>query len=1066
MADDNLSIRATLTVTDEMSPVLQRVLNNLRKIETAAKRFNATFASFGNAGVASMNSFDRAAKAASTNMREFEGAARSASRSYAADWRKAMDARLSESRRAYGALEKMESGYRRQLERTAAVERRADRANRLLGRPATGIGRLPAPSPRSMLIGGIVAGAGIGSAIKKRIETEAAEVRSQLFGDLDKSETAELRRSWADRAGIRFGTGTSKALDATTEGLKAGIAKQYAGEFGELALKAQAGLDIPSADVAKLLGRLSTQMPWNQARFSKVLNAIAVANNATAADGSEIVEAMRRSLSALASTKMTPEQLAAIDATNISLGIQPFKAGTFLSFLTSQVAGADSTHGQQAKDLSGAANSLGFGGRAKMAHAMRNNPVAAIQQMLDRLGKMPEALRTKVAKQIGGREWMDELLTMVLGRDKLKDVLSQIDAKPGFLDSAFLQKIKSMAGRWAFITAAFGLVWEKIGAGFDSAFEQITDAIIDLADRFNFETIKQHIAALIDGLREGFDLKSWADVVNAVASRFDAGTVAKWKAFATGFGEGLRESIETIKGAFNAATAFVGGSNDPKAFGKATAKLATLFVTLAVLSPVITAFVSGISIIVGSIMSLTIAISALANSPIGLAVVGIAGLAFVVKKALDYVSDKIFAVFVSLVDSVTSLALQIINKVRGWVGLSPIGDRKRGGATGGWDEPNKSDKPTAEPQSFIREGRRAGEAFRKAAFIDPVVDLNRSLLQNAAFTTVGGGNDAGVRSVGGGGRISLGSPSSDLGAPTNLLHSAPGKRLPKFGVGPEGIIRRDRIPSFNGGGGSQADPGPAPSFAVDPGISGNAYLAARRARFKRELDENPELKKRLAAVIDLENPGAGTAVAESLMNRMDMTGGSIARGIGGGSKSFYGPVRRGLVDPRLRELERNPSRMAARMKQIDEAITGSNLIRGHTDQGSAGDPNYVAGGTGVNINRERFNDWGGGRWAGKTGHAASRAYRDDLMRHVQGQNNPSITSQVPPRATDVIKNVPSPIRGDASLGLIGNGIGSGSPVSIHINGSNHDPESLAALVQRRVEEANNWRTHDTASEYT
>ena len=74
-----------------------------------------------------------------------------------------------------------------------------------------------------------------------------------------------------------------------------------------------------------------------------------------------------------------------------------------------------------------------------------------------------------------------------------------------------------------------------------------------------------------------------------------------------------------------------------------------------------------------------------------------------------------------------------------------------------------------------------------------------------------------------------------------------------------------------------------------------------------------------------------------------------------------------------------------------------------------------------------------------------------------------VTSQVPSPA-DAVKNVPSPIRGDASLGLQGGG--GGSPVSININGSSHDPEALATLVQRRIDESMNWRTHDTSSEYT
>jgi hypothetical protein len=48
----------------------------------------------------------------------------------------------------------------------------------------------------------------------------------------------------------------------------------------------------------------------------------------------------------------------------------------------------------------------------------------------------------------------------------------------------------------------------------------------------------------------------------------------------------------------------------------------------------------------------------------------------------------------------------------------------------------------------------------------------------------------------------------------------------------------------------------------------------------------------------------------------------------------------------------------------------------------------------------------------------------------------------------------------------GFGGGSGGSVAIHINGNSHDPEALATLVQRRVDEQMNWRTHDSESEYT
>jgi hypothetical protein len=180
------------------------------------------------------------------------------------------------------------------------------------------------------------------------------------------------------------------------------------------------------------------------------------------------------------------------------------------------------------------------------------------------------------------------------------------------------------------------------------------------------------------------------------------------------------------------------------------------------------------------------------------------------------------------------------------------------------------------------------------------------------------------------------------------------------------------------------------------GGDGNPYLAQQRARLKNELDDNPELKKRFAAIVDLENPGAGTAVAESAMNRAAMSGRSMESILQGGRKSFYGPARKGLVEPRMSELARNPDALAARMRQIDEAAAGSNQTKGGTDQGSAGDPNYLAGGTGVNINRERFNDWGGYKGVGY-----SRQWREAQQQQVDraALDRPSLSKTTEVNAT-------------------------------------------------------------------
>ena len=779
---DNLNITATFTASDGMSPVIQKLLDNLKKFENAAKRINASLSGMGSAGIASISNFDRVTQAAAASMGGFASANRSASKSVAAGWRQASEQRLRDARGTYASLERMEASYQRQLRSRPSAGARPPSPGGG-GSPFRGYGsvpRLPAPSIRSLALAGTVAGAGIGSAIKKRMEVDAAETRAAMFGEMSKENISSLRRSFADRAGIKYGVGTGKVIDAATEGLKAGIAKQYAGEFADLALKAQAGLDVSSTDTAKLMGRLSTQMPWDRGRFNQVLNAVAVANNETAADGSEIIEGMRRSLSALATTKMTPEQLAGLNATGISLGIQPGKTGTFLSFLTSQIAGAGSSHGQQAKDLGSAAGALGFGSRGAMAQVMRDSPVEAIQQILDNLAQMPEALRTKVAKQIGGREWMDELLTVVLGRDKLSDVLKQIDAKPGFLDKTALTKINSMSGRWASISAAFGLVWEKIGGGFEEIFDQITESIIDLAGSFSFETIKQHVSALTTGLREGFGLKSWGDAIRALASSLSAGSVAKWREFGTGFAQGIGSFITTIKGAFT-GLASITGSGDAASMGKLAAQIVGLSVALALLSPILgvlaslTAFIGAVAIIASSA---TLGIGAL-----------FVALSVGLKMSLSYVSDKIFSVFVGIVDAVQSVALGVINKVRGWIGLSPIGGGKAPstnkprtgslGASGSWTDElagPSGDSKEQPAKKISLEMKRLGERFEKVGDLIQKASLSGVTgLASSSLTT--GGSSAGESF----------SSGSNVGA---LMTSTPGQALPDFGASSRGIIGR------------------------------------------------------------------------------------------------------------------------------------------------------------------------------------------------------------------------------------------------------------------------------------
>lgn len=1128
MSDNNLDIRARLTAVNELSPVLQRVLSDIQKFEGVAKRVNVQLNGMGRAGMSALDGFNRSAKAVSDQMRGLSNIGRSAAREYAADWNRANAQRLSDARRTYAALERLEVGYQRELARRAALERRTSSGRSYGG----GVARLPAPNIRTIAAGAAITGAGVASALRKRMEVQAAEVRAQMFGDLTSKEVADLRQGFADRAGIKYGIGSSKVIDTAVEGLKAGVAKQFAGEFADLALKAQAGLDVNPEAVGKLLGRLATQMPWNTGRFGSILNAVAVANNATAADGNEIIEAMRRSLSALATTRMTPEQLAAIDATGISLGVQPHKMGTFTSFLTSQIAGADSARGQQASDLNSAANALGFGGRSGMAKTMRERPMEAITQMLDGLAKMPERLRTKIAKQIGGREWMDELLTLVLGRDKLRDVVRDIERKPGFLDKTALQKIQSMQGRWASISAALGLVWEKVGAGLETWFNQISGTVINLADSFNFDSVREHFAALVDGAREGFGLKDWGEVVKSMADNFDAGTVAKWREFGKGFAEGLREFANGLKTAFSALGSLAGKNPaDAREMGNLVAQLTGLTVALAALSPLI---------------------SVLAAVTLGLTGLG---------NALAFIAGMPAAV---------ALLSMFATRYQNY-GVPEANIKRPGESTSDWRARQREHRKELYKKSSY-EGPTDFSGRRRTSDLSDELSKFTGKVERAAF--INSSFDGGLHyaAMGGSGR-GLGGSGGGLGSGfignvPDMLRSKAGSffsRDPNLGS----IIRRDKIPSFGGVG-----PGGIPSslnrsafektFAGTPlaGKYDQIVASARRAGVSPAL---------LASVMAQEtgrgqhmrgnNPGGlmgrgGLMQFGDLDSGIDRTALAVAKNYNaaGGDlakiRDSYAPLGakndpRGLNGSWLPGVQRFMGEMSAgsQMANNSAAAIASGVTPGLADRlGLRGKANFMHGqyggvgqhlatitlasGKRLTVNAaaaESFKGFvdelegsgykissiggysmrgkrKGGGWSqhaygnaidinpgknaqdgtGRTDMPAnvrdmaakyglswggdwSRKYNDPMHFEWNGMQP---WKNVPAPA-DAIRNVPSPIRGDASLGVPRGGVGgAGGLVSININGTSHDPEALATLVQRRIDESMNWRTHDTTSEYT
>jgi len=198
---------------------------------------------------------------------------------------------------------------------------------------------------------------------------------------------------------------------------------------------------------------------------------------------------------------------------------------------------------------------------------------------------------------------------------------------------------------------------------------------------------------------------------------------------------------------------------------------------------------------------------------------------------------------------------------------------------------------------------------------------------------------------------------------------------------------RNRLAGGSTGGppGSSA-PGETPDSGE--GKQGSEYLAARRAAQLKEIENNPQLKLQIAAMVTKEHESDPVAVMESLANRTDYVNSERAKkglppvslqqmllGKPGG-KSFYGPIRKGLLPGAMAELSRDPNRLAKIYDAMSEVYKGSNVLEGATDQGSGNDPNVGWAGGRVVRHGETYNDFGGG----PGGHEGARKYREALQK--------------------------------------------------------------------------------------
>ncbi|MCA1397469.1 phage tail tape measure protein [Bradyrhizobium sp. BRP56] len=1041
-----ISVHASLTATDSASPVIAGLLRNVRKLEAAVKSIN---------GVSASKLFP---DSVAPGLQKITDDARKAASTYRTEWKSAYADSLRDARAFHRELDRLD---RQTFNRRQAEQRAVSR-----GAFSGGRGALPRGiSPTTTLISGGITISGVASAFKRRMEADVAETKAQIFGGLSQAEVKRLRGDWSDQVAIRFGESAAAVLDSYTEALKQGFDASAAKKVTENALEASSALEMNIGELMKLAGKTATSLYGNvrnadPARVARMMTSVAVAAAATAADPNELVEANKRALSALSTTKIKETDLSAFTSVGISAGLQPNKAGTFLGFLTSEFANAGNARGQRAKDLDQAARMIGYGGRSQMAQRMASAPTEFMLNMFEKMRNMTEQSRAKFANLAGMREWRDELVQMAKAGAQIRETLKEIDEKSSAASAFSATKLNSLQKRWDRIKAMFGLAWEKFGSGFEQSFIEVSDWFDRHTGIFTSGKIGEKSREFVERLKKAFGVANMGEALDKIAAKISSIDVDKIIGFASGFVGGLKSVSDTVitmlKGA---ATAMGKDGNSAEVLGKLAGQIVALSVALGLLAPVI-AVLSGFANIVSRIAGLLTGralLGAATANPVGTAAL----LAWLLAKNND-------------------------------AGMPDTSKRQR--------KPDGRLESVQEWRDRQREHKRqlyqkqSGEGFNPAdvhpmSYIGNKLDNLGGKIERTSFMGItdlssrnrNGGlsyayQGAGSSGAGGGGG-GMGRLLSGVGTPDALIKGAtPGGQLPNFGAGSGGIIRRG---GKVGMGYSTPDVGtniPAGGVgdtSTGMGLSGNAYLAARRKRFDDEMKSDPTLKRDIAAM-QLTEGASGGGTVESLYNRADMMGWSLRKTLGyfadgsqsvdnrGRRNSFYGPIRRGELPAAIAKLNANPKLRAKYDAYTDAALRGSHKIGGFTDQGLPTDPNGTVTRRRkglpalptVNFGGNEFTEWGGTK--------RSRDYRLMIEKGIAGSGDSPIKGV--PSPAEAVKNVPAaptsgvPLRGD---------FGSrGSNVAIHINGNSHDPEALATLVQRRVDESMNWRTHDSESEYT
>jgi TP901 family phage tail tape measure protein len=948
---------------------------------------------------------------------------------------------------------------------------------------------------------GSMAAAGAGvfgarKAVQASTTLDTEQTFAQIFQGISREDAEKLKRNFAIPMGGKLGVKPSELLRAANEASQQGVPKEMIEEFTVKAVQMAKIMRVPASQLVESLGPMSAQMIGkgrSPQDILKAMNTTALLANETAATRESMVAAVRTGIGsgeALGYGLDIPHTMALM-ATLIEGGAQGQQASRAVGHMATRIAELPLKEQQlhmrpnamrdpKNRLFLSAPRELGYSSFSEMQKKFEADPQNEIFRLLKSFGNIKDQFkRTQVFSAVFGQEFARFILNIekmsgsVEKNIKLAMEGYSQDPKNDYLTKTFtiwLQSFESIIER---IKAHFEPLLAEIGDAFKEYIQDFMDVWGEFASNLNGK-VKEYVQQTLKGALKGFGYNSFKDLLHDLipTGGFSASSFFE-------FSKGFVEGIKSIFGMFKSLGSFFTGG-DPKKMGELVGQIIALSFALHFLSPVVAVLAS----LAWGITAITTALVAFSGTTVGAAILGM-GKGAAAKTATAGAAILGTTGGVAAAGAAAALGAYALG---GRDASSGNSLRKGGGATQSEeDEVNdmlelrkrlKGGDGLAKKMSFDGLGFKPAETWsdigkgttvNKASLSNPErqvkkltdsFDRTGANIQLAAFnpasglakviggpTGSSGGSSSGGSSSGGsssGGSImSIPRVGGQMGGIGGLLQSIPGTQLPDFGLGPKGIIGGSR-----GFGGT-----PGGILGGIPGSGGDTSILKRGG-------------KDFAAVPDevgksFSSGGSFSGPAKTMFD-------AIIRSEGTGKHGNPYDTSLGYL--------KSPKPLS--QMTMDEALSWGDHIRKGTSIGLRTNSSAKGAFQIVNTtqraamkalglkgsdafdetNQQRMAQWiarkqGLGAWEGLKINPTQMG----IARRAIGEG---ALSQVPDAASAVSK-VPSPEQSGRFHfdGLMG-GQNVNSPITMNIHGGGHDPEALASLVQRRIEESQKWRGHD------